>query len=286
MKREDYLADPSVRDFVNWLRPVVSGDVGFKHRYRALRSDCEWQCESLWQACGAGDESPGQERGYRWNGKGFWENQSALDDIAERVHRTTAADDRHGFIDAVLEILQWGGVTRGNEETLNCLGKNALPTFVETAGLLDPSRADTQRLDQIKLMNAGWTKVYALMLDDVPIYDSRVGAATGYLVQQYCRCRQRQTVPKLLRFAWGPARLSPQRQEQHNRNPSWENLKFPRLSYGSIGSRKWAECNVWAAWVLGEVCSEGQFGKLASKHQLRAIEAALFMIGYELPRPR
>lgn len=134
-------------------------------------------------------------------------------------------------------------------------------------------------------MNAGWTKVYALMLDDFPIYDSRVGAATGYLVQQYCRRRQRPTVPKLLRFRWGPARLRPQRQEYHNRNPSSENLKFPRFSYGSRGPRKWAECNVWAAWVLGEVRNEGQFGTLASTHRLRAIEAALFMIGYELPRP-
>ena len=35
-------------------------------------------------------------------------------------------------------------------------------------------------------MNSGWTKVYALMLDDFPIYDGRVGAAMGYLVRRYC----------------------------------------------------------------------------------------------------
>ena len=59
-------------------------------------------------------------------------------------------------------------------------------TFRETSRLLDPSHADTSRLDGVRYMNAGWTKVYALMLDGFPIYDGRVGAAMGYLVQQYC----------------------------------------------------------------------------------------------------
>ena len=45
-----------------------------------------------------GDESPGQEHGYRWNGKGFRENQSVLDGLAERVHRAKAADDRQASL--------------------------------------------------------------------------------------------------------------------------------------------------------------------------------------------
>ena len=45
----------------------------------------------------------------------------------------------------------------------------------------------------------------------------------------------------------------------------------------------WAECNIRAAWILGVVCREGRFGGLVQDRQLRALEAALFMIGYELP---
>ena len=47
--------------------------------------------------------------------------------------------------------------------------------------------------------------------------------------------------------------------------------------------RMWAKCNIRAAWILGEVCREGKFGGLVQDRQLRALEAALFMIGYELP---
>ena len=124
-------------------------------------------------------------------------------------------------------------------------------------------------------MNAGWTKVYALMLDGLPIYDGRVGAAMGYLVQRYCVSARLCQVPTRLRFRWGAAR------GRHNRNPSTRSLRFPGLT--ATTPRTWAECNLGAAWILGEVCREGRFGGLVTHRQLRALEAALFMIGYELP---
>ena len=277
MTREEYLVDPSVQDFVDWLRPVVGGDVGFAHRYRALHSRCDWRCESLWNACGA-DGPPRPDRGYWWNRKGFGDNQRDLDGLSTAVRQASETGDGQLFLRAARGVLEWGGVRR-NLARLDNLGMGALPTFVEAARLLDPSRADTGLLDGIgDLMNSGWTKVYALMLDGLPIYDSRVAASMGYLVREHCRRRRLPRVPKLLRFAWGAARL-----EQHNRNPSWETLRFSRLGYGRNGARRWAECSLWAAWVLGEVCSEGKFGKLPPSHRLRALEAALFMIGYELP---
>ena len=63
-----------------------------------------------------------------------------------------------------------GGVTRGNSEKLVELGADALPTFKAAADLLRPDTADTSNLDGVGFMNAGWTKVYALMLDGFPIY--------------------------------------------------------------------------------------------------------------------
>ena len=35
-------------------------------------------------------------------------------------------------------------------------------------------------------MNSGFTKIYSLYIDDFIIYDSRVGAALGFLVRCYC----------------------------------------------------------------------------------------------------
>ena len=56
-------------------------------------------------------------------------------------------------------------------------GGAALSAFREASLLLDPSHADTSRLDGVRYMNAGWTKVYALMLDGFPGRESHPSAA-------------------------------------------------------------------------------------------------------------
>ena len=100
----------------------------------------------------------------------------------------------------------------------------------------------------------------------------------GYLVRQYCTEEGLCKVPGLLRFRWAGGK------GKQNRNPSVGSLKFPRLSYTpNSGPRTWAKCNIRAAWILGEVCGVGKFGDLVPRRQLRALEAALFMIGYDLP---
>ena len=46
-----------------------------------------------------------------------------------------------------IAVLRWGGVTGRNERTLRDLGGDALPEFLADNRLLDPSRADTSKLD-------------------------------------------------------------------------------------------------------------------------------------------
>ena len=268
MNRNEYLRDSSVEAFIDWLRPHVRGDYPFQHEFTLRRPHCNWSCNSIWEAY----------ENYWWRGS-FEANQEELDRLTADVRRARDRDDRDGFVKAAYGILHWGGVMASNVETLRALAGAALSTFRETSHLLDPPHADTSRLDGVRYMNAGWTKVYALMLDGFPIYDGRVGAAMGYLVQQYCAKAGLRQVPTLLCFRWGAAR------GEHNRNPSMGSLRFRGLT--AAIPRTWAECNIWAAWILGEVCREGEFGGLVPRRQLRALEAALFMIGYELPgRPR
>ena len=230
----------------------------------------DWSCNSIWEAY----------ENYWWPLRGrntgsFEANQGELDRLAVDIRRARDDNDQNGFLEAARGVLRWGGTERSNKDTLRDLGGTALSVFRKASALLDPSHADTSRLDGVRYMNAGWTKVYALMLDGFPIYDGRVGAAMGYLVQRYCVSAHVCSVPSQLRFRWGAA------QGRQNRNPSTCSLRFPRFTYAS--PRTWAECNLWAAWILGEVCREGRFGGLPPHCQLRALEAALFMIGYELP---
>ena len=233
--------------------------------YTMLKPPCEWRCDSIWKAY----------ENYWWHGS-FEANQKELDRLRDDVRCARDHNDPAGFVRAAYGILKWGGVTASNVETLCDLGGAALSRFREASRLLDEPDADTSQLDGVHYMNAGWTKVYALMLDGFPIYDGRVGAAIGYLVQRYCTRAGLCQVPTLLRFRWGAAKGG-----KHNRNPSMGSLRFLGLT---ANPRTWAECNIQAAWILGEVCHEGRFGGLAPDRQLRALEAALFMIGYELPR--
>ncbi len=271
MTRDDYLRDFHVKCFVAWLRPRVQGEVSFEHGYQMHKPQRDWRCCSLWEAY----------EGYVFGGgndSDFWATQAKLDQL--RCEIRAAERNRHNcrFITAALGIMKWGGVLGGNKKTLCGLGDRALCTFSHAARLLDPEQADTVGLGGVEYMNSGWTKVYSLMLDGFPMYDGRVGAAMGYLVRRYCEDQQLTEVPGLLRFRWHAGRSS-----KHLRNPSSESLEFLPLSFGRRGRRTWAECNVRTAWILGEVCDEGRFGKLAEAYRVRALEAALFMIGYELP---
>ena len=275
MRREDYLGRECVQSFIEWLRALARGDTPFSHRYRMLRPACNWSCGSLYDAY----------EGYRWGRADFKTTQETLDCLREEIQAAEKTADNRRFVTAALEVLKWGGVSGGNKERLCALGDGALGKFSAAAELLDPSQADTARLDDVDYMNSGWTKVYSLMHDAFPMYDGRVGAAMGYLVRLWWRktrpdCTDEETcqVPELLRFRWLAGRGG------RHRDPSAKSLSFPRLSYGRHGARTWAECNVWTAWILGALQEEGRFGKLPEAYRLRALESALFMIGYELPR--
>ena len=125
--------------------------------------------------------------------------------------------------------------------------------------------------DEIIIMNSGFTKIYSLYINDFIIYDSRVGAALCYLVKLYCIEQKQGGVPSSLKFAYGDAR-----NPEVNRNPNSDIYKFSKLDRGKIH----IECNLKANWLLKEVLNfpECQF------KDMRSLEAALFMIGYAIPK--
>jgi hypothetical protein len=57
-------------------------------------------------------------------------------------------------------------------------------------------------------------------------------------------------------------------------------MRFPRLG---ANPELHARCNVMAAWLLGDLARSECFGELGERRRVRALEAALFMVGYELP---
>lgn len=129
-------------------------------------------------------------------------------------------------------------------------------------------------------MNAGFTKIYSLLLEGLPIYDGRVGAALGYLARLYCEDAALEATPRALRFAWGIAKGTKPGDARKNRNPSSGAIRLPAFR---ADVRQHTRCNLMAAWLLSDLSGEGSFGELPPDRRMRAMESALFMIGFELP---
>ena len=131
--------------------------------------------------------------------------------------------------------------------------------LAETASLLEPAEADLNRLSGVRLMNAGLSKIYSLLLDDFPIYDSRVACALASLVCLWCEESERTEVPKLLRLRLPPSRGT------KSRNPSRGSHVFPRI----WTPRQYAESNVMAAWLLGALAEKPRFSELGPRRTAR-----------------
>jgi hypothetical protein len=136
--------------------------------------------------------------------------------------------------------------------------------------------------EKLYRMNAGFTKIYALLANNSIIYDGRVGAALGYIVTLFCE----QTGEKFtedLNFYWGASES-----KGRFRNPSIPEKGFNFTKLSNLNESGWALCNVKANWLLTSAI-EGlensfKFGGYGKKDMLHAVEAALFMIGYDFPQ--
>jgi len=270
MNGSTYLGQRGTQGFLHWLAAKVDEPGAFPHHYRFGRHRTEWHCDSLWDAF----------EKYSWAGSSFDETTRLLAKLQVEIRSAVHDGDPGEFVRASIGVLRWGGVIAHNGRTLERLGEGALRKFSAAATQLEVSTADTDRIELVEYMNAGWTKVYSLMLDDFPIYDGRVGAALGYLARLYCEDTGRSTIPTELRFAWGRAKGAYD-EPRKNRNPSTGTLRLPALR---PDVRQHVRCNLQAAWLLKSVAERTRFRELDPAQRVRGIEAALFMVVYELPR--
>ena len=154
-----------------------------RHGYGRPRAD-RWECTSIFDA---------YER-YWWrfktavpstdevvSGASFQESYDVLGRIQAQLRDAIDHGDALRFLDSALSVLRWGGVLPHNRATLVGLGDTILEEFAGAMQQLQATSADIDGLSNVRLMNAGFTKIYALLLDGFPIYDGRAGAALGYL---------------------------------------------------------------------------------------------------------
>ena len=167
--------------------------------------------------------------------------------------------------------------------------------------------ADLDNLIDIQMMNSMLSKVHALLASDgLPIYDSRVAAAIGALVELYRQLTNQPwlNIPESLRF----------------RVPYYHNNRQVRYLQGCIQhqsvnvidpgvfnagnqlarARQWASAKIRLGWLLDAILekSESNSSEKRAKHRpvieaktvldqsraakMHAFEAGLFMIGFNV----
>ncbi len=274
MKRDAYLSDPHVRDYVAWAVPLVSGKRPLRHHWESRRLG-SWRFETIHDAYGRYDwpfrcSLPGDSAPRR--GCTYTDTVEVLDGLGQLLRRSRDEENAASFLEAAVAVLAWGRVRRG-ERRLRALGDEARPALAATARLLDPATADLPRLSDVSLMNSGFSKIYSLLLDGFPIYDSRVACGLASLVRLFCEETNRRELPAPLAFGIPPS------QSRARRDPSCGPLVFPRI----WTPRRYAKSNVMAAWLLDVLSEQSPFAELASERQ-RALQSAMFMIGYTVYR--
>ena len=281
MKKQEFLEKKEVKDFITFLKGRINLDNSFSHSYTSKKPENGlWKCRSLFNS---------YEK-YVWPFKceipstGNVKQGSSYDD-SEVVLNQLQTDLRHALINNnegvfkknCFAVLQWGGVLPHNKKRVESTS-NIIDEFKFTLSVFnDPNLDSGDNFDNIH-MNAGYTKIYSLLLDNFIIYDGRVGAALGLLVRFFLEENHYDSIPQSLNFAFGLPKIShANKQELLKRNPSNHRFVFGALANNS---KRHIENNIRANWLLNKVTVESNFS--TTSNPLRSLEAALFMIGYDV----
>ncbi len=274
MKREAYLADTEVQSFLSWARPFVTGDRALLHQWSGRSAS--FGCGSLLDAYHAFDwrfrvQLPGESS--QSSGWTLDQNFAVLGRLSDLLRQAAHRGDAQAFVTAANAVFEWGGAgVRQNRFTLATLEPDALTVVLADAARLGPERADLSQLGEVSYLNSGFSKIHALIIDDYPMYDSRVACALASMVRRYCEESGHAIVPQQLALSVPPS------QGRTTRNPSTETLRFRDMRWRD--AKQYATSNVIAAWLLGALAAHGEFGKLDLHQRLSALQSAMFMLGY------
>ena len=266
MKRGEYLQDEHVSGFTEWAGQLVTGELSLTHRWKSRGT--EFACTSLYDAL----------EQYRWP-----DNSHALDYrvTARRLREfrlnfedigiINSREKQTKFVNVAEAIIRLGGISRCKKlNDWRSMPPDRLQALVEDARTrLNPRTADTDDLAGFRYMGSGFSKVYSVLIDGFPTYDSRVACALSGLVDIYCRREKVGRKPDLLRL-----RIPPRRGPKGARHHRCDRPKM------NNGSADYARDNLKAAWLLGEMVREpGEFEQIGFE-PVDALQHALFMVGY------
>jgi len=272
--RADYLALPEVQGFTKYLAGLIKDQNNFSHKYVNRRSKRVFSFSSL-------DDALNQ---YSWpEGKNdYKKTELVLADLRSQLRLSLAQRDEAMALAACLSVFRWGGVYAHNGPWLiNYASTHSVLELLEIASSELTSETVNTKLfsrDQLR-MNAAFTKVYSLIIDDFLIYDSRVAAALCMIIVRYLEAEGHQALPVALNLYTMPAKEGPNAASPKNRDPNTKRFVFSKMHAREDCH---ALSNVKANILVSEALGVDGFAGYPRSSSVRAVEAALFMVGYDL----
>ncbi|MGY4494886.1 hypothetical protein [Pseudomonas sp. TE3610] len=282
MNRSTYFT-PDVSQFTDWLSCVLGGApvqfnapaaMPYQHLHDALAA-YQWPPRSKHPLAVAVPGFPyfHPQLNSLAADSDFRANAALLSDLQRALRASFASGSAQSqeLAGAVAATLHWGGVytSRSNKGWL-------LRNHAQLHSLMNHFVVDHAVGDDVSNIvglrfNSGMTKVYALLLQDFIIYDSRVAGALAWLALQWWTVYQKQpaaTLPSALKFGC----LIGNGSKARYRNPC--PAVFPWLRNSPFDHYTW---NVRANWILAS--AQNRAGAGSRFADLREIEAALFQMG-------
>lgn len=300
--------------FRNWLLNALHEFPGFVHGWRARSAMHKsglvrgglWNCTSLFSAYQQ-YVWPALLKEYRkkeWRGRFFEETDTCLDKLKKSLEDAIQKNEGGKCRIRCREIFEWGGVD--DRDSVSPHIKTGIPieqlsvhlsyTRDRLNSLLEDG-CDNENNNFIDTngnllrVDSGTTKVYSLICKDFVMYDGRVASALGYLVRRWWEAghldsESYKSIPQCLRFSYDGN--NPHRNPNPGRPGGGRLTIFRRLH---VDERRIRE-NVQASWLLEMLLKEDEnreppqrssFSYINNfQKRLRALESALFMIGYGL----
>lgn len=273
-RQECFIQDSNVSRFSRWLGERLDRPGSFRHEYSFRKLGLAWDCDSLHSAFGS----------YRWplfgDKTSFRDNEAQLKNLQDRLRRALREEDTGETVETCKEIIHWGRVSGGNRGWIEVNRQSLVKMLKADGALIQQAPSEAELRARLHRFNSGFAKIHALYLEDFIIYDGRVGAALGELVGRWALKEGLEAIPELLRFPWGMPKEGPKAKAPKRRQPFFRGMPgpYPRLSQDAGLHALWA---IRASWLLKRVLRDFR-SKFDGGGSLRKLEAALFMVGYDL----
>lgn len=282
MNRTEFLKQPEVIGFTDWLAATlplrkirlnirsskfVPGGIQATTRFTDLVPH-----HYCWRATG-------QTTG------GWAEACAKTNALSVNLRAAVQSNDPQTTLTACSDVLEWGGernALKGARPFLTTLGPGICQYIAQAHQEMALNTANLHTgFPGVQLMNSMLTKVHAFYsTEGLPIYDSRVSAASAALVEFWRQHSGTHQLPDTLSFPLAGGSQKP----QHKLTCLFDQAISPGTLLYTIQNtpQRWASAKVRLAWVMAETLRKAPALFAGQPDRMRAMEASLFMVGYDL----